>query len=213
MRKMMAMAVTASFMASAAFAAADFRITEAYTGVSGSDGTADWFEITNFGDMAGTLDGLFYDDDSADPTNNYALPALTLAPLESAVVLIDTDPGDVAVFEAFWGLSGSGVQVGVTGGGSLSQGGDAVYVFESNLPGAAVVDSLIYGSGLGGTASTIEDVTGFGPLTLSQVGVNGAFLSVGNAAPGKLIGSPGVIPEPASLMLLGLGAVALLRRR
>ena len=213
MRKMMAMAVTASFMASAAFAAADFRITEAYTGVSGSDGTADWFEITNFGDMAGTLDGLFYDDDSADPTNNYALPALTLAPLESAVVLIDTDPGDVAVFEAFWGLSGSGVQIGVTGGGALGQGGDAVYVFESNLPSAAVVDALIFDGALGGTASTIEDVTGFGPLALSQVGVNGAFASVGTAAPGNLIGSPGVIPEPASLMLLGLGAVALLRRR
>jgi hypothetical protein len=212
MRKMKTMAVAAGLLASAAWAA-EFRITEAYTGVSGSDGTADWFEITNFGAGAGTLDGLFYDDESADPTNNYALPAFTLAPMESAVILIEADPGDVAVFEAFWGLAGSGVQIGVTGGGSLGQGGDAVWVFESNQPGAAAIDSLVYDGALGGTASTIEDVTGMGPLALSQVGVNGAFASVGTAAPGNLIGSPGVIPEPASLMLLGLGAAALRRRR
>ncbi len=210
-RHLFACATTALF-ATTVFAAADFKITEAYTGVSGSDGTPDWFELTNFGDMTGNTGGLFYDDNSADPTNNYALPAFDVDPGESVIVLIEAVAADVNIFYAFWGLTAADVQVGITGGGSLGQGGDAVNVFDGNLATSNLVDSLVYGGALAGLNGTIEDNTGVGPLANSVLGVNGAFASAGVSGIGTLIGSPGIIPEPTSLLLIALGAFAIRRR-
>jgi len=183
------------FASLATWAHGGFLITEVYTGVSGADGTPDWFELTNFGNMPASTLGLFYDDDSRDPTNNYALPDFTVAPGESVIVLIETGASSIPLFYSFWGLTSGDVHVGFTGGGSLSQSGDAVYVFDGNTPGANVVDSLIYPSSLAGRTGTIEDITGHGPLTNSQVGVNGAFQSVGTTGIGRIVGSPGLIPE------------------
>lgn len=195
------------------FAAANLYITEAYTGVSGNDGTPDWFEISNYGVADASLAGLYYDDDSANPANNYALPAFTLTPGESAIVLIESNANQIPGFYAFWGLSPADVQVGVTGGGSLGQGGDAVWVFQGNTAGAPVVDSLIFPGSLAGLNGTIEDNSGVGPLTNSVLGVNGAFQSIGGTGIGLLIGSPGITPEPASLALLGIGGLLAIRRR
>ena len=135
------MKIAATFLAaclafvSTANAAAIFEITEAYIGVSGPDGTEDWFELTNVGDMSGSTGGLYYDDSSADPTEDSPLSAFTLAPGESAIFLIDVAPVDetdkVNDFEAIWG---TGITVGITGAaGALGGGGDAIYIFDSNL--------------------------------------------------------------------------------
>lgn len=205
-----------------------FKITEAYAGVSGNDGTTDWFELTNFGDMAGNIGSYYYDDDSADPSVDYVLPNFDVEPGESVIVLIeglddpltpevDEEAENIATFYSFWGLPSS-VQVGATDGGSLGGGGDAVNVFDGNLVLSGLVDSLTYASTDAGLTGTMEDVTGMGPIAESQVGVNGAFTSVGTTGIGPLVGSPGRIsgvPEPASMVLMVLGAVGLtlVRRR
>ena len=59
-------------------------------GLDGTEATSDWFEFTNFGDMAAIgLDGnLYYDDNSADPTvDDQMFGVDTIAPGESVIYL------------------------------------------------------------------------------------------------------------------------------
>jgi len=214
-------------------ASADIIITEIWQRGSGST-TPDWFEITNTG--PGTVDPstLYYDDDSADPTENARLEGITsLAPGESAVYLVswhddfpggfgppieDFNPADaLAAFNSFWGVNGA-YQVGYirdpdTGGGAgLSGGGDQVHIFSSNLDegGANEVDAQTYtGTNTSGQTWTLNPYTGV--LEHSVLGVRAAFQSVNGAQ----TGSPGIyVPEPTSLAMLVLGmAVVALRRR
>lgn len=214
-------------------AAADFKITEVYTGVDGEDGTTDWFELTNFGDTTGNIGSYYYDDSPPDPTHDFVLPNFDVAPCESVIVLIEglDDPGtpdvneeavNIADFYAFWGLTPADVQVGATDGGSLGGSGDGAFVFDNNLIISNLIDSLEYTPASYGQIGTIEDAHGTGPLTISSLGVHGAFESAGLAfdAPNEahLIGSPGInicnVPEPTSvvLMLLGLAGLLSIRR-
>ncbi len=217
-----------AFTAQATVAAPMFQITEVFVGLDGPDGTPDWIEVTNVGDMAGQTGGLVYDDVSADIGDAGTLTDLSLAAGASAVFLLDNAPvddvtysndeaGALAEFAAIWG---AGITVGFTnGGGGLGNGGsDAANIgegdFSTNLSTAA------YTGPFAGQLATIDFVSG--SETLSVVGVNGAYESNPffnddfGTSPDflvTLVGSPGVIPEPATLSLLGLGAVALLRRR
>jgi hypothetical protein len=204
-----------------ASAAADFRITELYTGLSGPDGTADWFEITNFGSTSGDTGLLWYDDESADPTVNDQLPSFILNPGDSAVFVLGL-AGDVATWESIWG---TGITVGAVDGAGLGQGGDSVFLFDGNTSGAGVVDSATYPEALSNQLFTIE-IGPNGSQSLSIEGVNGAFAS--NAFPNEdfnpedpflvnLVGSPGtsVVPVPAAVWLFGsaLGLLAGIRRK
>ncbi|MEZ6191750.1 MAG: lamin tail domain-containing protein [Phycisphaerales bacterium] len=204
----------------AATAQANLQITEAWTGLSGEDGTGDWIEITNFG--AGPIDtGIYYyDDDSASVASGGQLDSFILAPGESAIFLID-GPADGVTYataiEEFLAIWGPVANVGLTnGGGGLGQGGDVI-----NLLDAAnnVIDSLAYASS--GDLATFDDSDGDGIAPLSVLGVNGAYasatffndnLNLPNDQ-ATLIGSPGVVPEPASLLLAGLGGLVLMNRR
>lgn len=214
----------ALFAPASLFAAGDLQITEIYAGLSGPDGTADWFELTNVGDMPISTGGLYYDDESADPAVDAPLDAFTLAPGESAVFLKVDDPLDapaeIADFESVWG---AGINVGIAaGGGGLSQGGDAVFIFDSNVldVNTNVIDSVSYDS-FGGTA-TLEFTPG-GASSSSVVGLNGAYESTAfandslGAAPDfliTLVGSPGaVVPEPTAALLAALAACGFVARR
>ena len=221
--------------ASTAQAQAIFRITEAYAGLSGPDGTEDWIEVTNLGDAVGDTGSLIYDDESAlmedeDPNGNPVPPffdasiggvldSFLLAPGESAVFLLDdSDATSVAEFEALWG---TGINVGLTnGGGSLGGGGDQANIFDAStfvlIDSANTPDTLSLGT------STL-DLRGPGaPSALGDLGVfeSAPFVNDGinpiDPFEISLVGSPGFgVPEPTATLLLGSACVffALRNRR
>lgn len=209
MKSIISMTVVCGVAASA-MGAGQFAITEIYPGISGPDGTEDWFELTNVGDMAISTDGLFYDDESADIADAGALDVVTVNPGESVVVLLG-DTGDVAEFNAVWKADDNNITVITTngGGGGLSQNGDGIFLLDAM---GNVVLSQAFDNGF--VLSTIDLVSG--SATPSQIGVNGAYASNPFDNDGidvQLIGSPGLIPTPGAAALLGLGGLAATRRR
>ena len=108
------------------------EITEIFSGQSGDDLTADWFEIKNTGttDWISGVDGdLYYDDESADETTADIISGLTTIPAgETVIVLVTGDIADVDVFTSIWGsvIDLSSTEVGFTDGAGLGGGGDAV---------------------------------------------------------------------------------------
>lgn len=205
-------------LATGAFAAPVFEITEVYIGLKGEDGTPDWIEVTNTGDMAGSTLGLYYDDESLDAGEAGNLPDVTLQPGASMILLTGVDFGeeanDISNFHAIWGTS-SGVYA-TNGGGGLSQDGDTAGLV---LADNTVVDAVTY-PGVDDFNTSTFDVTSGSPV-LSQVGVNGAYESNpffndnigGPENEVTLIGSPLLIPEPATLTLLAIVGLAAIRRR
>lgn len=182
-------------IAATSYAAVNLQITEAWVGgLDGAEATSDWFELTNFGDMAATgLDGtLFYDDDSADPEKNDPLTGISMiAPGESVIYLVSweddftTEASAVEAFEAMWGSPAgdlSGVQIGLVQGGSgLGGGGDIAFVFDGNTGSANIIDSAQYASPSSppnaNLASFIPNKFGDFPFPSiqSEVGVLGAY--------------------------------------
>ncbi|MEO1496172.1 MAG: PEP-CTERM sorting domain-containing protein [Planctomycetota bacterium] len=195
-----------------------FKITEVYTGLSGPDGTPDWIEVTNFGDMDGDTSVLWYDDESEDVASGAQLTSFMLSPGESAVFLVTGDVTATSVDE-FRDIWGPVAKVGTgPGGGGLSQNGDQATIL---LGDGTVVDRFAFGGGAG--AATFEDPTGTDSIVVSTLGLNGAYESApffnDNIIPVDpflvtLVGSPGAIPEPGALALLVAGfATAGIRRR
>jgi len=91
--KQLAACAVAAGMSSTAFGQFDLQITEMWPGNEpGSNLTADWFELTNFGDTAwdAAVDGdLYFDDGSFDPSAADLMNGITsIAPGES-VVFVD----------------------------------------------------------------------------------------------------------------------------
>ncbi len=199
-------------------ASADLLITEVYAGITGEDGTEDWFEVTWTG--AGTFDTgiLFYDDESADPTVNAPLDSFVLNTGESAVFLQDGDAAAITTFLDIWGPVAN---VGIAaGGGGLSQNGDGIFLFDGNLPGANVIASVAFDGSFANSGATIV-FDAAGNASSAMLGVDGAYESAmffndnigGDDNMISLIGSPGVIPAPGAVALLGLGGLVAGRRR
>lgn len=201
-----------------ATALAQLKVTEVWTGQGGTDVTADWFEVTNLGLVAWDLNTnpLWFDDSSANPTASAALTGISsIAPGESVVFL---EGGDAAGFMAVWGSMVSGLQVGGYSGSGLSfsQGGDGVNLFDSNLVGAAVIDSITFPAQATDAFSWIFNPKN-GLYQEAQLGVLDAFASEGlggDLLDTPAVGSPGKLPTPGALGVLGLaGALGLRRRR
>ena len=112
----------------------DLQVTEIWSGQDGTDLTADWFEITNFGEVAWTsgLDpDLYYDDESQAPGDADLINGITdIQPGESVIVVIDAEVA-VAEFTTVWGpdYDLTGIEVGWSDGAGLSQAGDGVTLF------------------------------------------------------------------------------------
>ncbi len=216
-------AVLAAWLGASSVAQAqysDLRITEAMSS-SGTGGTVDWFEITNYGLTMVALTGWTVDDSSFSFANSVALNgAASIAPGESVIFLESAGGAAIESFRAFWGGIDT-VQIGYYSGSGLglSAAGDGLVLFDSagmeQTPqvafGAATVGSTFYyaydANGNPTTSPNAAAIVSTPGALYGQVTFTSAD-ALGN------VGSPGTamslaIPEPATGALLGLGALAL----
>lgn len=157
----------------------------------------DWFEITNTGASSVTLTGWKWVDDKADHTL-ITIPVVTLEAGESIILLEEDNAND---FATVWGLSDVQIitkeQMDDEFHG-LSKDGDFVKIFDSSN---TLIDTAEW-------SQTIVGVSyDFYNDQVSAVGIGGAY-SVSDSV-GTDVASPGVIPEPATIAVLGLGGLVL----
>jgi len=182
------------------------RITEAMSS-SGTGGTNDWFEITNYGSTAVDITGWKMDDSpfvfgSSVPLTPYTAgldPAWTvLEPGESAVMLESaTAATAVPAFQTFWNLGPAPGNVRnpkfatYTGSGvGFSSGGDGAVVFDAS--GGIVAPAVTFGAATTGSSfywsyDSAGRVSANGAI--SVVGVADSYQTSGTATN---IGSPGI---------------------
>ena len=112
------------------------RITEAMSS-SGVGGTADWWEVTNYGSSAVDITGWTVDDNFMSGSS-IALNGITSINAGESVAFLETttlDSGTVATlissFRTFWGGSAASAQIGYYAGSgiSFSSNGDGIVMF------------------------------------------------------------------------------------
>ena len=227
MKKTMLPILTAALLASVASTQAQdlLRITEAMSS-SGVGGTPDWIELTNLGNTAANINGWKMDDSSRLFTSSLVLNGITSIAAGESVVFFETSSAnltngawatDLTNFRNFWGGL-SGVQVGSYGGSGagLSSGSDGVIVFNSS--GIEVTNYVSFGAATAGTSfNFVYDATGALTSAANALSVAGEYGATTVSAAWGGTGTPvsntaglGVVPEPSSSALLGLGTLALL---
>lgn len=178
---------------------------------SGADG--EFIELCNVGGGSVDMTGWSFDDNTQTPG---LLDLSSFGVVDPGECVVIAEP-DAATFAANWGLD---VSVSVLGGNTENLGrSDEINVYDA---GMALVDRLTYGDQVFPMSIRTQDASGWvsqaglgtnnvyewtlsssGDLQNSWQGVNGNW------------GSPGshVVPEPATLGLLSLGAFVFGRRR
>lgn len=203
--------------AAPALAVFDLSITEIWPGNEPDDNlSADWFEITNSGDMAWTAasDGeLYYDDESFNVGDATLVNGIASIPAGgSAIVLIGDEPTDgiIAEWTSLWS-STSPVNlnlfpVGWTDGAGLGQGGDAVGIWIGTPSGVPDLFATYPDATLDGGQSYDVSLGAFSVVD----NANGAVMTTTVSNMGQAaVGSPGTrVPEPGSLLLIALGIAA-----
>lgn len=189
-------------------AAAEIRITEWM--YSGGDG--EFVEFTNTGASAIDLAGWSYDDDSRLP-GGFDLSGFGMVGAGESVVITESD---AEAFRTAWGLSAS---VQILGGYTNNLGRtDEINLFDSN---GDLIDRLTYGDQVFVGSIRTQEVSGnVLPGALGQNDVFGWVLSASGDIYGSTLssagdlGNPGTwVPAPGAMALLGLGALAGVRRR
>lgn len=220
-------AIVASMAVTPAFGY--IRITEVMSS-SGTGGTADWIEVTNYGTSAVSMVGMRMDDNSYSFAASVALLGVTsLAAGESAIFFENTAPtAPIAAFQSYWsGLSG--VQVGYYNGSgagvSFSSGGDAAVIFSST--GTEISLRAAFGPATTGSSFYWGYDATTGAFDANYVGVNNAGLvstigTIGTQVTGLSSGTPtntgslGTaigVPTPGAIALVGVAGLVGGRRR
>lgn len=199
-------------------ASAALLITEVDAAGSGNTYNADWFELTNTGPSAVILTGWRIDDSVSSFANSVALRGVTSIAAGQSIVFLEANASatnDETIKTNFinaWfgGTAPSWLVLGTYGGSGVSfstTAGDAVTLYNST---GTIMAGVTFGATpAGATLDNAAGVNGAAISTPSAVGVNGAFAAAGE------IGSPGVVPVPAAVWLLGsgLGFLGAFRRR
>lgn len=178
---------------------ADLQITEIWMGNAVGDNlTADWIEITNFGDVAwisGSSENLYYDDESQAPAEADLINGISdIQPGESVIVII-SEEADVAIFKNIWSSDYNleGVEVGFANGAGLGQGGDGATLFLGEPAVETIVDFETFPAGATGGASYDVVLAAFSQIGVGteQLGSNVAIATTANNGSEPAVGSPG----------------------
>lgn len=199
-------------------------ISEVHPSGSGnSTYQADFFELTNTGASDVSISGWRMDDNS-NGTAQVDLRGVSSIPAGKSIIFIEDDGTGANdntlrtnfINAWFGGSAPAGFTMGFYGGSGvgLSTTSDAVNIFDSIANGNARITGVAFGAST--TGVTFDNAAGLGsaslPLptisTLSAAGVNSAFLS-----PGGETGSPGSVPEPSTVALVGCALFAMASRR
>jgi predicted extracellular nuclease len=189
-------------------AAAGMVISEwMYSGVNG-----EFVEFTNTGPNPVDMTGWSFDDDSGLPGSTILSAFGVVDPGESVILTEAT----VGAFTTAWGgLPG----VSVIGGNTNNLGrNDAINLYNASN---VLVDTLAYGDQTyPGTVRTQNKSCNIpaADYGYTVVQTTWTLATVGDAygswaSSGGDVASPGQVPEPATLALLAMGAISLIRRR
>jgi hypothetical protein len=200
-------------LAVATSASASIRITEAMSS-SGTGGTPDWFEVTNYGSSAVDITGWRMDDSSFTFANSVLLSGITSIAAGQSVIFVEGAATDVAGFTSFWGgLSGVSVGYYFGGGVSFGSGGDGVVLF--NATGTETTARATFGAATTGS-SFYFDLAPNNVGIVSTVGAIGTQLTFATTGSVVNIGSLGTaidIPAPGAVALLAAAGMVSRRRR
>lgn len=176
----------------------------------------DWWELTNSGPSAVNLAGYHWADTEDQlggptPQPNF-FPSFVILPGQSVIILEEAAaneaawrtnwnaPASLVIFGTDEMLPSPGVTDTFSGLGSSN---DGLFLYD---PAGNLLSSYLYTTTTRGT-SFEQSVNGVN-LGLSVIGENGAYQAVN-----RDIGSPGVVPAPSALAMIGLAGLASSRRR
>ncbi len=209
-----------SVAAIASIASAQVHITEVMSS-SGSGGTDDWIEVTNYGSSAISISGWRFDDSSFSFGSSQALNGVTTIGAGESVIFIESAGGaNISSFRSFWGGL-AGVQVGFYSGSGLglSSNGDGAIIFTGagaeisrvSFGAATTGSSFFYGWTVGGMIDPAFNGQVSSPGSIgSQVSFTSTNALGNVASPGSAMA---LIPAPGALSLLAIAGAARRRRR
>lgn len=212
--------VATSVAAITSIASAQVHITEVMSS-SGSGGTDDWIEITNYGSSAISISGWRFDDSSFSFGSSQALNGVTTIGAGESVIFIESAGGaNISSFRSFWGGL-AGVQVGFYSGSGLglSSSGDGAIIFTGagaeisrvSFGAATTGSSFFYGWTVGGMIDPAFNGQVSSPGSIgSQVSFTSANALGNVASPGSAMA---LVPAPGALSLLAIAGAARRRRR